>query len=404
MGEPAIKKARIERISVGCEDARGTDEGACIEFLTPRSGRTTAYLARAKEDVPVVPRLAEDSEPAFDGTIDQFREGVKDRKALARLQNKVKVCTKCKKPCAFTLKCCNACGSSLGDVQVSYNDNIFMGFVHGIKMGRFPYNISMRHQSKSFMCFDDPLSMSCCHLNVVPTDAYVADWRFLLLSPAKGLKLVTDMFEVGARVALEQFWGNEEFRKKILNGEQKPLSTKDIMDVTCCGMNFPPSMYQLHLQFIHMPLTPFHYNQARQGGHFHYARFFPLEYVLKVLELGNKVKMNVTENTAIEDIMQKAQENGVVYDSVLRKFEDKCWSLQERFSAWGEKDFECQIVNGRVYNMTEKRMELDSDPKNIQAEDAKKLQNYGRPYDDTGKPTGTYYKYAKMVDEVVDFH
>ncbi|CAK0900562.1 unnamed protein product [Prorocentrum cordatum] len=377
--------------------------GVHIEFRTPGSGRTTAYLARAKGDVPVVPRLAEDTEPRFDGTIDQFREGVKDEKARARLLNKVKVCAQCKKPCAFTLQCCNACGSSLADVPVSFNDNIFMGFVHGIKMGKFPFKISKTHQDASFLCFDDPLSMSCCHLNVVPTDVYIADWRFLLLNPAKGLKLVTDMFETGAKVALDQFWGNDEFRSKIFNGEQKPLSTKEIMDVTCCGMNFPPSMYQLHLQFIHMPLTPFHYNQARQGGHWHYARFFPLEYVMKALELGSKAEMNVTESTSIEDIMQKLQEHGVVYDSVHREFLNKCWRLQERFAPWAEKDFGCQIINGSVFNMAENRMELDSDPQSIQAEDAKKLQNYGRPYDDAGKPTGTYYKYAKEPGDVADF-
>mmetsp|Transcript_12460 Transcript_12460/g.33009 ORF Transcript_12460/g.33009 Transcript_12460/m.33009 type:complete len:399 (-) Transcript_12460:105-1301(-) len=387
------------------EDARGKeDKAAVIEFLTPKSGRTTAYLAKAKKEVPVVPRLAEDSEPAFDGTIDQFREGVKDEKALARLLNKVKVCTKCKKPCAFSLKCCNACGASLADVSVSFNDNIFMGFVHGVKMGKFPYTISVRYQDSKFICFDDPLSMSCCHLNAIPTDVYCADWRFLLLNPAKGLKLVQDLFEIGAKVALDQFWGNEDFRNRIFNGEQKPLSTKEIMDVTCCGMNFPPSMYQLHLQFIHMPLTPFHYNQARQEGHWHYARFFPLEYVIKALELGNKVKMHVTENTPIEDIMQNIQKHGVVYDSVHREFLNKCWRLQERFAPWAENEFECQIINGRVYNMDEKRMEPDSDPKAIQADDSKKLQNYGRPYDDSGKPTGTYYKYAKKPDQVVDFH
>merc|ERR1712194_716749 len=246
--------------------------------------------------------------------------------------------------------------------------------------------------------------MSCCHLNVIPTDVYVADWRFLLLNPAKGLKLVNELFEIGAKVTLEQFWGNEEFRDKIFNGEQKPLSTKEIMNVACCGMNFPPSMYQLHLQFINMPLTPFHYSQARQERHWHYGRFFPLEYVMKALELGDKVKMNVTEDTAIEDIMQTIKEHGVDYDSVHREFVNRCWMLQDRFSPWKENDFRCQVADGRAYSMDEKRTELDSDAKVLQAEDAKKLQNYGRPSDDSGKPTGTYYKYAKKPGEVVAFH
>merc|ERR1712087_870911 len=125
--------------------------------------------------------------------------------------------------------------------------------------------------------------------------------------------------------------------------------------------------YQLHLQFIHMPMTPFQYCQA---------------------------KKNVTEDTNIEDIMNKAHDHGVVYDSKHREFLQKCWSLQDRFGAWEENDFECQVVNGKVYNIADGRMEPESDPKDIQAKDTKKLQNYGRPYTETGQTTGTYYKYA----------
>merc|ERR1711904_227371 len=32
-------------------------------------------------------------------------------------------------------------------------------------------------------------------MGVVPTDTYIADWRFLFLNPTKGLKLVDEMFE-----------------------------------------------------------------------------------------------------------------------------------------------------------------------------------------------------------------
>merc|ERR1712083_255570 len=149
--------------------------------------------------------------------------------------------------------------------------------------------------------------------------------------------------------------------------------------------------------------TPFHYNQAKQGGHWHYARFFPLEYVRQALALGDKVKMKVTENTDIHDIMQKVQQNGVVYDTVHREFLLKCWGLQERFAPWAESDFQYKIINGNVYSMAGGRMEPESDAKAIQAEDAKKLQNYGRPYDANGKATGSYYKHAKAISEVADF-
>lgn len=211
------------------------------------------------------------------------------------------------------------------------------------------------------------------------------------------------MFEVAANVALEQFWSNEEFRNRIFKGEKKPQSAADIIETACCGFNFPPSMYQLHLQFIHMPMSPFQYSMARKNGHWHHGRFFPLEYVRKALALGDKVKMNVTENTDVQDIMQKVSQHGVVYDSVHREFLNKCWGLQERFSAWAESDFECQIVNEKVYNMADGRMEPDSDLKAIQAADTKRLQNYGRPYTASGQTTGTYYKYAKCATDVADF-
>ena len=35
------------------------------------------------------------------------------------------------------------------------------------------------------------------------------------------------------------------------------------------------------------------------------------------------------------------------------------------------------------------------DAKAVQAADKLALQNYGRPYSAAGKPTGTFYKYAK---------
>jgi len=379
------------------------DSGSGIEFTTPGTGFTTAYLARAKSEVPVVPWTAEDSEPAFSGTIDEFRETMADEKTRARLNNKVKVCAACKKPCAISLASCNACGTSLDGVPTTYNDNVFMGFVHGISKGRFPYKMSLRYQDESYLCFDDPLSLSPLHTNCIPTHCYVPDLRFLFVNPDRGLALINKLFEVGAKVALEQFWSNEQFRNKIFNGETKPQSAADIMETACCGLNFPPSMYQLHLQFIHMPMLPYQYFMARKNGHWHHGRFFPLEYLRKALALGDKVKMEVNENTDIKDIIHKVSENGVVYDSVHREFLHKCWGLQERFSAWAESDFECQVVNEKVYNMADGRMEPGSDPKGIQAEDTKKLQNYGRPYTEEGKTTGTYYKYAKKATEVEEF-
>ncbi|KNC75914.1 hypothetical protein SARC_11571, partial [Sphaeroforma arctica JP610] len=45
---------------------------------------------------------------------------------------------------------------------------------------------------------------------------------------------------------------------------------------------------------------------------------------------------------------------------------------------------------------------LNIDPNDVVADDKKRLQNYGRPYDSNGNPSGTYYSYPKRLDEVRD--
>merc|ERR1712048_1117742 len=101
--------------------------------------------------------MSESSPPAFPGTINDFREKHKGNEELhRRLRNKIKKCNQCGKPCAYTLEHCNGCGASLVAIEYSYNDNVFMGFVHGIASGSFPYTISLRSQSPDFLCFDDP--------------------------------------------------------------------------------------------------------------------------------------------------------------------------------------------------------------------------------------------------------
>ena len=47
------------------------------------------------------------------------------------------------------------------------------------------------------------------------------------------------------------------------------------------GLNFPPSQYQLHLQFMLPPLMPFHWKLYKEGVHFTPGRFFPLAHTLR---------------------------------------------------------------------------------------------------------------------------
>jgi len=67
-----------------------------------------------------------------------------------------------------------------------------------------------------------------------------------------------------------------------------------------------------------------------------------------------------------------------------------------------KEDFEGVIVGSKYYQFSgDKLEETPEDIKVIIEKDKSVLQNYGRPYN-AGKPTGSYYKYAKKVDDIID--
>jgi len=372
---------------------------------TPQVGVGSVYLAELAAEVPHVDQLAETSEPAFDDTIDRFREvNAGDEVLQAMLLNKVKVCPGCKKECAYTLRNCNGCNSSIVDVKMSTSDNIFMGFIFGIARGRYAYKISMRAQTPDFLCFDDPLSCTVCHVNAIPTYTYIPDARYLFTDPARGLALIDRLFEVAADVALGQFWSDMAFRNKFLKGHPTPESRDDVYKMAFCGFNYPPSMYQLHLQFMHPPLLPFHFNLALEEKHFSHGRFFPLEYVRAALALGDAVKMEITDDTDTGDIISMVTKQGINYDEYHSTLMRRVRRMQAAFSPWEEQDFRHQVINGKVFSSFGGLVPVpQKDPLQIQKEDKMALQNYGRPYDADGKPTGTHYRYPKRPGEVSCF-
>ena len=56
------------------------------------------------------------------------------------------------------------------------------------------------------------------------------------------------------------------------------------------GCNFPPSQFQLHIQYILPPHLPFQYRMYLDGQHYTHKRFFPLEYIKAVLALDEPVR------------------------------------------------------------------------------------------------------------------
>jgi len=371
---------------------------------TPATGLGTVYLAGLKEgQIPFVNRPTDECEPLFD-TIDRFREAnAGNQELLETLWNRVKVCPKCGKPFAYTLYTCNSCNNSLEKVDISYTENFFTGFMYGVARGKIPYKISIRWQDQDFMCFDDPLVVTPCHLNTIPTSVYVPDLRYLFADPKRGLALVDKLLDVARNACHDQFWGHSRFRETYFGAEERP-SPKEVGEFALSGMNFPPSMFQIHLQFIHPPLLPFHLNMFMDGFHFSYKRFFPVDYLQKALALGDSVKMKVDDNTDIEAILDLVKRQGVNYDEYHSALLRKCTTLQHRWSPWKESMFKYQVVNGTMaVPMGQDTPISDVDIKQIQKDDCKMIQSYGRPYGPDDKPSGTYYKFAKKAGDVKHF-
>jgi hypothetical protein len=70
-----------------------------------------------------------------------------------------------------------------------------------------------------------------------------------------------------------------------------------------CGCNFPPSQFQLHIQYFLLPWIPGQYKMMMDGHHLPAGRWFPLEYIKRVLALNDP--MAVTMDTPLSDIFDK---------------------------------------------------------------------------------------------------
>jgi hypothetical protein len=357
-----------------------------------------AYFCKAKPGAhPHIDQLADPHPPAVKGTVDEFITANGSAPSLLRqMKNKVRKCA-CGKAVAYTLPFCNLCGASLASTPIGYTDNVFTGFIYGIEKCTFPLFISLRYQSPEFLVFDDLLSLSVCHLNVIPTTCYIPDWRFLLLRPKEGLQMINTMFSLCATVLKEQFISNPQLKAKYW----PTASAEDILACVCPGFNIPPSQYQLHMQFIVPPFLPYQQLMLLKGNHFTKGRFFPLSYVQEVLALNQPMQVN--DDTPLEAVIENYRAKGVDYEKIHLAFYKQTEERHLRLASWNLGDFEAVGLGDKVYDVKEggKCEAAKEDGKTVQAADKLALQNYGRPYaSGTSKPTGTYYKYPKKPSDV----
>ncbi len=304
----------------------------------------------------------------------------------------------------------------------SFTSNVFTGFIFGVeKIGRFPLQISLRFQDEQTMVFDDLLSLTTCHLNCIPTDVYVPDLRSLFADPSRGRALLSRMYEAAWSVVVKQFLTNEGWRQKVLrlagddfvaNASARAEGANSIMKSLrrhiVAGCNFPPSQYQLHLQFMLPPFTPFHWSLYKSGGHFTKGRFFPFEYLVAALTAMGVSCIPEAADMSIEGLTARVERDfGVSYEEMWRTSFDRYGYSHRMLEKWSSEDFRAAIVDASV--IVERPDNLDDGEargacssvndsvKDMLAADKLALQNYGRPYNEAGQPTGTFYRYAKRA-------
>lgn len=320
-----------------------------------------------------------------------------DQQRMRHTQNIVKKCG-CGKANARTLTHCNACGSLLPE-QTGTSTNIFTSFIYGIG----PFKISIRHASADVLVFDDMMQTTPVHFDAIPTDYYIQDWRWLLNRPQDGLALVNKLSGC-CDLALGKFWEPEGYKNKFIHPNAHDLSLQQISELVAAGFNYPPSQFQLHLQYMLPPFMPYQFQCLVENKSFARGRFFPLTYVRAVLVKaaeGGANAVTVDSETPIDSIIEHFDKLGVSYEAIYSEFYENIVESHKKLSNWQSEDFELRSKDDQVFasnSNTEQGIYKDPLPTNLQDAlqgDKKIIENYGRPYDSTGKPSGAFYKHAR---------
>lgn len=141
------------------------------------------------------------------------------------------------------------------------------------------------------------------------------------------------------------------------------------------------------------PPTHGQYKLYLENSHYTKDRFFPLGYIKAVLELDDP--MMVTMDTTVEDIVRN-YEDRVSYSKAHAKMYAQVEVSHQALCNWQADDFETVCNDKTVVGSESTKVEVAVRDKSV-------LQMYGRPYDESGKPTGTYYRYAR-VDRVPEWN
>lgn len=284
------------------------------------------------------------------------------------------------------------------EVAITQSENVFAAFLLGVRKASkgFPYTMSLRRQTDDVLIFDDLLALAPCHFNCIPKKYYIPDVRFLFARPKESLELL-DLMEAECWNAMAPFLANPEWRNKLYRGG---MSDDEIRRKIIRSFNFPPSQFQLHIQWIVPPLLPFQHFMAESRNHFHEGRAIHMEYVRECLALDRP--LHVDRNTPIDEIFAHFAGHGVVYKESWDKFYQESLQATMDVQNWNCDDFQYVVQDGKVhaFSVVENAVQIGAvveglNAADVQTKDKAVLQNYGRPYTADGKP-GSRSTYTKV--------
>ena len=350
-----------------------------------------------------IPQIQGDINPKFDGSFEEYTILYCNIENRHMFDNTVKVCTKCGKSNAYTLLFCNGCKESIQYEPIKTSINIFICFSLGIRNAHIPLTISIRYQDVSILVFDDILAQGPIHFNAIPTSVYIPTWKVLLYKPQEGLHLVQTLLYY-CNKASEAFWENKDFCASITRKHPNTAVCMDQLKARCyAGFNYPPSQYQLHLQYLSPILNiPLKYSLKYA---FTQNRFFSVDYVIKCLEAVVGTTEHHTllhDSVPIEELILYFNNNyGICYNEYRDAFIEN-FKHDEELVGWHTSQFKGTIQyedQMPVYKSDKGDIERVINIDDIVQKDKQILQSYGRPYLNN-KPSGSYYSYAKNLSEI----
>ena len=364
--------------------------------------------------------------PKHDTTVKAFGEA---QSIAAQMANQAKVCGACGKNCA-DIPTCNGCGASLASTPLKSTENVVMGFVYGVaKTEKGPLPLSLRYEDAQSIVYDDPLARSAVHLNAVPTDMHLPDWRWLLTRPLAALALL-ERLRRAADAALETaFWSDESWRTSYIR-PGAVASLADLQRQCILALNAAPSQYQLHLHYICPPLLPHDYHLLLCGERFSRGRWLPLEYLdaaLSALAASERRAIADAPDLTTEACLAALADAGAPdYDAALDAALARYAAAHEALANWPPDAFTYLATrrpavadDGAAVASYDVQRLAQSDGADVPSRDdgvagpppdlgallkrdKVRMAAYGRPFDEAGKqaPAG-YYAHAKTPGEVV---